>query len=78
MDEDGHLCQVRLRAQTATEFGAAHHGHHPVRDNQVRHALPHQFQCLDTIGGATHFIPLCVQYQMPRCEQVGLVVDKQD
>ncbi len=78
MHEDGHLGQVWLRAQTATQFGATHHGHHPVRDNQVRQAFPYRFQRLRTICGAAHFIPLCAQYQMPCREQVGFVVDKQN
>lgn len=64
MQEDGHLRQVWLRAQTATEFGATHHGHHPVCDDQVRQAFPYRFQRL---GMALFYSPHLIRCGLFYC-----------
>ena len=78
MDENRNTCQIRLRPHTATQFGPAHQGHHPVRDEQVGHALLYTFKCLGPVTCATHVISLATQYQMPHREKIGLAVDLQN
>jgi hypothetical protein len=78
VDENRYLSKVGQSFQTTTKFSAAHQWHLPVSDNDVGYAQLDGVERLGTVVGASHIVSFIDQYEAPRSEDFGLVVDEQN